>query len=173
MILLLSSPGAVYKRIFDLSNYTYARSSTLQTRMAYWEAGTKIIQQNWLTGVGLGNQLAVPALASVKGPDESTVHNEYLETMIETGLLGWVIFFGFAGYLLHLGFVGAALVRRRDPERYWFLVACQIAMISVLVFAVQVDVFHFPLKGWWLVAGLTWAANEFNRKDILRSTAVS
>lgn len=172
IVLLLSSPGAVYKRIFSISNYTYAHSSTLQTRMAYWEAGTKIIASNWLTGVGLGNQLVVPALANVIGPDESTVHNEYLETMIETGLPGWLIFFAFAGYLLYQSFVGAALVRRHDSKRYWFMVACQIAMISVLVFAVQVDVFHFPLKGWWLVAGLTWAANEFNRRDILQASAI-
>ena len=31
------------------------------------------------------------------------------------------------------------------------------AMISALLYGIQVDVFHFPLKGWWLVAGLTYA----------------
>jgi hypothetical protein len=172
VVLLLFSPGAVYKRIFAISNYTYAHSSTLQTRLAYWDAGRKIIERNWLTGVGLGNQLVVPALANVKGPDESTVHNEYLETMIETGVPGWLMFFGFAAYLLYQSFVGANLVRYLDPHRYWFLVACQIAMISVLVFAVQVDVFHFPLKGWWLVAGITCAATQFNRRKSPSAVAV-
>ncbi|MGB8472932.1 MAG: O-antigen ligase family protein [Candidatus Acidiferrum sp.] len=173
LVLLLSSPGAVYKRVLDLANYTYSRSGTLQVRMEYWKAGAKIIEEHWLTGVGFGNQLVVPALANVEGPDHSTVHNEYLETMIETGIFGWLVFFGFVAYLLYMSFAGAGLVRRRDPERYWFLVACQIAMISVLVYAVQVDVFHFPLKGWWLVAGLTWAAHEFNRKEVLQTAVAS
>jgi hypothetical protein len=46
-------------------------------------------------------------------------------------------------------------------------------MISVLVFAVQVDVFHFPLKGWWLVAGITCAATQFNRRKSLSAVAVA
>jgi hypothetical protein len=34
--------------------------------------------------------------------------------------------------------------------------ACRVAIVITLIFGVQVDVFHFPLKGWWLIAGLTW-----------------
>lgn len=161
-VVLLSSPEATYRRVLDLNQYTYRESGTLRTRMAYWTAGGEIIRENWLTGVGLGNQREVPAHARIDGPGESTVHNEYLETMIETGVIGWVLFFAFVLLLLWCSLRGAARLRRASPEdpRYWFMIACQIAMIAVLVFAVQVDVFHFPLKGWWLIAALTWVIHE-------------
>jgi O-antigen ligase len=174
LLLLLSSPEAVYKRVLDLGNYSYSQSSTLQVRMAYWSAGARIIERHWFTGIGLGNQLAVPALANVKGPEESTVHNEYLETLIETGILGWLLFFSFVGLLLYRGYAAASLAKRSGAsQRYWFLVASQIAMISVLVYAVQVDVFHFPLKGWWLVAGLTWSLHDFGLKRIAETAESS
>jgi hypothetical protein len=43
------------------------------------------------------------------------------------------------------------------------MVACQIATLGVLCYGVQVDVFHFPLKGWWLVAGITCVMYRFAR----------
>ncbi|HYU47504.1 MAG TPA: O-antigen ligase family protein [Terriglobales bacterium] len=165
-IVLFFSPEATYRRVLDITQYSYHESGTLRTRMAYWNAGTEIITQNWISGVGLGNQHEVPAHANIEGPDESTVHNEYLETMIETGAVGWLIFFGFVGLLLRCSFVAASRLRKAaDDAKYWFVVACQIGMIAVLAFAVQVDVFHFPLKGWWLIAGLTWVTYESSRQS--------
>jgi O-antigen ligase len=165
LLIVSFSPEAMYQRVLKLSNYSLAGSGTLQTRMQYWEAGLQIIEQHWTTGVGMGNQLIVPALANVRGPDESTVHNEFLEMMIETGVFGWLLFFGFVGLLLWCAFKAATAFRRRphSGSRYWFMVACIIAMLSVLVYGLQVDVFHFPLKGWWLVAGLTWTMYLLSR----------
>lgn len=34
------------------------------------------------------------------------------------------------------------------------MTASLILLISVYVYALQVDVFYFPLKGFWLIAGL-------------------
>jgi len=167
VVIVALSPEAMYQRVLKLSNYTLAGSGTLQTRMKYWDAGLQIIDRHWMTGVGMGNQLEVPALANVQGPDESTVHNEFLETMIETGVFGWLVFFGFVSLLLWSGFKAASAYRLISPSspQHWFMVACIIAMFSVLVYGVQVDVFHFPLKGWWLVAGLTWTMYQLSRHE--------
>ncbi|MGN6385771.1 MAG: hypothetical protein ACTHMT_05975, partial [Verrucomicrobiota bacterium] len=50
----------------------------------------------------------------------------------------------------------------------------QVAMISVLIFGLQVDVFDFPLKGWWLMATITliyfgWARKL--RREALKAEA--
>ena len=37
-------------------------------------------------------------------------------------------------------------------------------MVAVLVYGVQVDVFQFPLKGWWLAAGLTYVMYRLSRQ---------
>ena len=59
---------------------------------------------------------------------------------------------------MRYSFKSAARFKRLgQDEAMWFMVACQIAMIGTLIYGVQVDVFHFPLKGWWLVAGISVA----------------
>ena len=156
-LLLTLAPGAIYRRVLDVNNYSYERSATLRVRLEYWSAALQLAEKHWLTGIGIGNQLAVPALAKIEGPDASTAHNEFLYTFVEVGAFGWLLFFGFIALLLRQAFQAASVFRRcrEMQQQYWFLVACQTAMISVLLYAVQVDVFHFPLKGWWLVAGAT------------------
>jgi hypothetical protein len=154
--LLLVAPVDVYNRILDASNYSPEHAATLRIRLAYWRAAARIIQENWLTGIGAGNELAVPRYVTIEAPEQTNVHNDYLQTTMETGLPGALLFFTFLGLLLVRSYRSAAALRGvpgRDVE-HSFLVACQVAMIATLVYGLQVDVFHFPLKGWWLVAGL-------------------
>ena len=40
------------------------------------------------------------------------------------------------------------------------MVAAQIMLITVPLFGIQTEVFHFSLKGWWFVAGICWALWE-------------
>ena len=39
--------------------------------------------------------------------------------------------------------------------------AVRVAFLSTLIYAVQVDVMHFPLKGWWLAMGLGLVLFEY------------
>lgn len=148
---------AIYERVFDPSMYTAKGSSTLRIRLTYWRAGWEVIQDHWLLGRGLGNELEVPQHVKMKWvPARTSVHNVYLNTLIELGVVGFAIFFCFVGLLLYQSFQAARLLRQESQEEaYWYLVACQIAMISVLLFGLQCEVFLFPLKGWWYVAGVT------------------
>ncbi len=165
-IVLAVTPPAIYHRVLDAKNYTTENSGTLRARLAYWEAGVQIASEYWYKGTGIGNQAMVPKYAKIPGPEFSSVHNEYLNTFLEVGLFGWLFFFGFIGVLLRSGYRAARLYRswHGKCDEYWFLIACQIAMISVLLFGVQVDVFHFPLKGWWLVASVTVVMDQIARK---------
>jgi hypothetical protein len=167
-LILVVTPSAVYHRVLDSSNYTTERSGTLRARLAYWQAGVQIASETWYRGIGIGNQATVPKYAKIEGPEFSSVHNEYLETFLEVGLFGWLVFFGFAGVLLRYAFRAARSFRRwpATQEQYWFMVACQITMIAVLCFAIQVDVYHFPLKGWWLVASVTVVMDQLAKRPI-------
>lgn len=152
-------PDAIYARVLDPSNYSIQKSGTLRARLNYWDAGLQIAQDKWLTGIGPGNQQEIPKYLKGDAPAETTVHNEYLQTFIELGVFGWTVFFGFVLLILRYSFKAAATFKQRSEtqDQYWFMIACQIAMISVLINGLQVDVFHFPLKGWWLIAGLVCA----------------
>jgi O-antigen ligase len=153
-------PDAVWNRVLDMSNYTAQKSATLRIRLDYWAAGLQVIGDNWLSGVGVGNQREVPRYLRVVGPEQTTVHNDYIQTAMETGVLGWALFFGFVALMFAAAVRARRLAARRpDPALLHpdFFVAVQVSMLTTLVYALQVDVFHFPLKGWWLLAGLTWA----------------
>lgn len=166
--MLAMVPGDVWERVLDLSNYTIARSATLRIRLAYWSAALRAIQDHWVMGMGVGNEEVVPLYMTQPGPEQTTAHCEYLQTALEVGVFGWVLFFGFVFMLLGMAFrAGKRFARDPDCGReFWFMRACQLAMISVLIYCVQLDVFHFPLKGWWLVAGLVVAMERLSRRVV-------
>jgi hypothetical protein len=149
-------PADVYNRALDLSNYSTERSATMRIRFAYWEAALDVIRENWLLGVGTGNENALSKFVRIDTPEQAVAHNDFLQTMMEVGVLQGCVFFAFLALLLYYAFRGASAYKRRSEtqEEYWFLVATQIAMIATVLYGLQVGVFHFPLKGWWLIAGL-------------------
>jgi O-antigen ligase len=168
LILLSLVPGSVYDRVLDLSNYTYEKSGSLRIRLEYWSIGFDLAEEHWLLGIGVGNETLLPTLLSKDiGTERSSVHNEYLQTFIEVGVIGWVVFFLFVALTLWYSFKAAANFRHRPEaaEQYYFSVASQVTMIAVLTYGIQVDVFHFPLKGWWLVAGLSWVMYQLSLNE--------
>lgn len=152
-------PEDVFNRILDISNYTVQNSASLRIRIEYAEAGRRAIADKPFLGSGLANENIVPEYLDTwsTAPERTTVHNEYLQTPMEVGLIGASFLAGFVGLLLYYA-LRAGRNFRGDPDteqEYWLMIAIQIAMVSVLIFGAQVDVLHFPLKGWWLLTGIT------------------
>ena len=86
------------------------------------------------------------------------MHNFYLQTALDTGLFGLAIFLCFLVSLLRwTSGVARALRRDRRGDEYLLVLAIQIMMVTVLLYGLQVDVFFFPLKAWWLSAGIVVA----------------
>ncbi|MBL0156914.1 MAG: O-antigen ligase family protein [Bryobacterales bacterium] len=172
VLLLPAIPPALYERIFDVSNYSASRSKTLSARFLYWKACLEAIVENPLIGVGLGNQMEIPKrITSITMPPNSTAHNEYLNSLMEVG---------FAGYAILLSFFVVLYRRCRKAEAYFndsgdgetalLLTAAKVMFLGVLFYAVQVDCFHFPLKGWWLVMGVAIVLHDVARKEAARGS---
>jgi len=153
-------PPALYERILDPNNWSLERSLTLQARLRYWEAGLESISENLVLGIGLGNQTEIPKRMRryMLMPDNSTAHNEYIQSTMETGIFGAAVLFGFLVVLyrrIRRAERAYDVLGEEPPARY--LTAARIALLATLVYAVQVDVLHFPLKGWWLAMGMSMA----------------
>jgi O-Antigen ligase len=149
-------PSQLYDRVFRVENYTTERSATLRIRLIYWETAVNIFADHWLLGCGIGNQNELPMrLSNMAMPANSSVHNEYLESLIETGIVGYPLIVGFM-VLLYRRCRAAELTftARGDTSTALFLTAARVGFYSVLFYALQCDVLHFTLKGWWLSAGL-------------------
>lgn len=152
-----------FRRVLDPSNYTYENSQTLRSRIQYWNAGFAVISENWLIGVGMANENEIPKhLTDSWIAERTSVHNEYIQTMMELGIIGFLLFFTFVIRLLSDSVQSAKIFRaNQQDDLYWFAIACQIAMIMTLIYGIQCDVFRFPLKGWWFAAGSTVVLHRF------------
>jgi hypothetical protein len=158
-------PSQLYDRIFRVENYTTEHSATLRIRFIYWETAVNIFADHWLLGCGIGNQNELPQrLSNMAMPANSSVHNEYLESLIETGIVGYPLIVGFL-VLLYRRCKGAerAFAARGDTSSALFLTAARVGFYAVLFYALQCDVLHFTLKGWWLSMGLCVALAEIAR----------
>lgn len=159
-------PKDIFNRVLDIDNYDLENSAAMRVRLEYWKAGMRIIDENWLLGMGVGNEKEIPKY--VKGSltaEKSTVHNTFLQFFLEVGAIGWLLFYTFVGTMLYYA-NRAARVFKQFPEwkmEFYILVAIQVAMISVLTFGMQVDVFLFPLKGWWLLAAIATVLYRWSR----------
>jgi hypothetical protein len=161
-------PSDVWVRVLDIGRYTVGQNiGTFALRLEFWDAALEGVKRNLLTGSGMGNQTVVPELTEGVSPKRISAHNEYLNTLLEVGLIGWILMFGAIFLLVRSSFRAARIFRGLPgrSEQYSFMVAAQLTMISVLLYGIQVDVFHFPLKGFWLVAGLSWSLEMLAREE--------
>jgi O-antigen ligase len=161
-------PEDVWVRVLDVTRYAAGQNTgTLELRAQFWDAALRGIERHPWVGNGIGNQTIVPALTLGISPKRISAHNEYLNTMLEVGIIGWVLMFGAILLLVRSSFRAARIFRTVPgrAEQYWFMVACQLTLISALLYGLQVDVFHFPLKGFWLVAGLSWSMEILAREE--------
>jgi hypothetical protein len=157
-------PKDVLLRSLDPALYTTAKGDSIRVRFKFWEKSWELIQQNWWHGIGLGDQTTLQKMVTDEDTGylstmglKASAHNEYIWVMVELGLGGYLLFWGFVGTVTRASFRAASLFRIRSETRdeYLFMLACQTLLIGVLLFAVQSEEFHYPLKGWWLAAALS------------------
>lgn len=155
-------PSALYERIFKAQNYTAARSATLSARFLYWNAALDAFVEHPLLGVGIGNQMEIPRrVKGIRTPENSSAHCEYLFSLMEVGLLGYSVLVSFFVTLYRRCRSAERMLRaQNDRETAALLTAARVLFWGVLFYAVQVDCFHFPLKGWWLVMGLVLSLHQ-------------
>ncbi|MBL4782721.1 MAG: O-antigen ligase family protein [Porticoccaceae bacterium] len=75
------------------------------------------------------------------------VHNDYLELLVEQGIIGFVLFG--SAVLLALSTMIVALCRRRDPFMHGILWACVTAVFSLLSHSLADYNFHIPANAAW------------------------
>ena len=74
-------------RIFDLSNYFSSSSVSVSERYNLWNAALRAFYDNPLTGFGLGDNRGIfEYYHNPWNPGLLTVHNTYLQVLIETGI---------------------------------------------------------------------------------------
>ncbi len=156
-------PRDVYMRSLSFEMYTTEGSGSFKVRFKFWEKSFELIQQNWLTGIGVGDQTTIVNMVTdeVAGritPQgvKASAHNEFIWSMVEVGIFGWLLHWSFVYWVVRAAYRAGKSFKRiaLDCEEYWLCIAIQIMLVGVILFGVQTEVFHLPLKGWWLCAGI-------------------
>lgn len=159
-------PQALSDRLFKLDSWSTQKSATLNIRLVYWSTSVDIFADNPWLGIGIGNQNELPRrLSNTHMPANTSAHNEYIETLLETGIIGYPFMAGFLIIMFRrLRSTELAFRAENDEETELFLTAIRMGFLTILFYALQCDVLHFTLKGFWLSVGLTLALWNFSRE---------
>ena len=167
-------PQDIYLRSLDPSLYFADKSDSIRIRFKMLDKSFELLQKHWALGIGIGNQTIIPEMITDEPggritPDgvKASAHNEFVWSMVETGLFGWLLHWSFVVMVIAASFKAARRFRNMPDaqDQYWLMVASQIMLIVVVLFGVQTEVFHFSLKGWWFVAGICWALWETSKQE--------
>ncbi len=148
---------------------------SLNERFRYFEAGISSIIKNPIFGIGVGNW----EVESIKYDNMNMVsyvvpyhaHNDYIEIFAETGLIGFISYFGAIFIVLFSLFKSSLFIKNNQSKEQ--LLFNTLICISILVYLSD-SLFNFPFDRTYqqinliflLSIGLLFSKNKENRKQI-------
>ncbi|MBU2645297.1 O-antigen ligase family protein [bacterium] len=131
-----------------------------ETRLDFWQDSLQIIRDFPVTGTGFGSFADIyPRYRTVIG-DFSVLHahNDYLELLIEGGLIGTVLVLWFLAVLFYRSY--RVFRQRRDPFSIYLYLGCVTGMVSLLFHSVTDFNLHIGANGlyYFFLAGLLVSA---------------
>lgn len=108
--------------------------SSFDLRVTYWQVGLLIFQDNFLTGVGLGNFKTVyPTYQFLGAGDVEMAHNDFLQAFCETGVFGGGLFAAFWIYFAVWG--GRRILREAHSAKRLALAGHYAGVIAFVLHA--------------------------------------
>jgi O-antigen ligase len=116
--------------------------TNLVDRFAIWRVGWRIVKDNFITGVGLGNfaqtfRRYIGSHGGVLSGFIKDPHNTYLSVLAETGIIGFMLFMWFHGNLI------LTILKKANKNQIFAL--CILAFIAIV-----------SLKGTYLFKKVYW-----------------
>ena len=127
-IMFLPSLSGLIERLFQAS-YLKSLSKFLNGRYELFEAGFKLILNNPILGYGSSEEVTAFYIYNISGISQ-VAHNLFLETIIQYGAYGTIIFLGIYFYFISEFIIKAF---NRFAKRYRWELTLYIVFFSVLV----------------------------------------
>lgn len=123
-----------------LATYELKDVSTAE-RFYRWIAGVRMVKDNWQTGYGPNTfyyhyqRYAVPAFKTwvSKNEERSTVHNYFLLTLIEQGVMGLLLLLFLLGYMFYV----VQRIYHSATDRFWKELAAIVAVVLAMICTVN------------------------------------
>lgn len=153
------APEVVLVRVSTLTTFS---DPTSLHRIRVWEAAWRMVRDFWYSGLGLSWRAfaAVYPQYAIGGRVAFHAHSHYLETLIELGVLGFVLLH--VVLLRPLAWVAGLPRRLRETPAGSVLVGAAAAVAGGLAFGVGEPIFYLPrlILLAWAVLGLASAARD-------------
>ena len=131
--------GSITKRLETLQNPLKAMAG----RTEVLKDAPKMIADFPVFGTGFGTFIDIfPKYKTFESKTYRFAHNEPLQLAVETGILGFLLFFTFL--LLYSKDVFSLWLKRRNPFAVYITLACFIGLISVSLHSFIEFMFHVP-----------------------------
>jgi len=155
------------------NHYTKKSDIPIKGRFLHWKTSALMVKENPFLGIGPGNYgnhyliyqarvLGNPANASfmrisreIQSINAEYAHNEYIQSLCDTGILGFAFFSFLISVILVIGFQGVK--RTASLDRTLLILGCYCGVISILVSGLFGFPFHVPVTGmlfWLLTASI-------------------
>ncbi|MBO5947598.1 O-antigen ligase family protein [bacterium] len=161
--LIISTPS-ILKRI--LSIFLLRGDSSTSFRMNVYNSSIEMFLDNPLLGIGLGNTTfrEIYGYYMMSGFDALSAYSIYLETAVETGILGLLAFLSFLFLLLKPSV--KIVLSDVDVKKKFLVSCCLLSLIGVMVHGLFDTVFYRPQVQtlfWFMVAILNVELNNFEK----------
>src|SRR5574341_762939 len=149
-----------------VQRFFVTRQEYVEGHLVHWQVGAGMAAINPLIGTGLNTNTAVRYKSNTNWQehigDFLPIHNHYLVILIEVGVLGALLYFGFFALA---GLEAWRLSRSSDPSRAMLAVAVLGSYVAVAI-NVTVDMIHLDALQTlvWFFAGLAAALKREERE---------
>ena len=157
---------ALTKEGVDLTVADMMNPASIRLRVSYWQTGLRMALDNLWMGVGLGNFGTVyPNYKRPGAGDVKAAHNDYLQALCETGVIGFGLFMSFWAYLMVWG--AARIMREPDTAERWTLIGLYGGLLAFLAHSLVDFNFFNPALSFFafLAAGLFVSRALLNPAD--------
>jgi O-antigen ligase len=146
------------------------------SRYVLWSAGLRMFQENWLTGVGVGNfKPLAPAYQEPGKTVKAIAHNTYIQVSAELGIVGLALFVGvLAAGFRSLQRTAALALRLRSSLLYHGATGIQGGLVGYAVGAFFVSAEYQRLL--WFMIFMSICLSQLTRQFVrhaARSTHAS
>jgi len=139
-------PTLVLHKLGTASNYVPAAGGG---RLVLWRGALEIFGDHPLLGAGMGSFVTAYPRYQLDAQDliVEHAHNDYIEALTETGLLGGVLILAALGLFLRVVFANLAVQLKREAG--WIQLGAAIACCGLLVHSFADFNLHLPANAAW------------------------
>ena len=157
-------PSSIMNRIFTIGSMNDSSNSY---RLYIWDSCLRMIRDYFVTGVGLGPgsfHAVYPGYASSIAVTAPHSHMLYLEIWLETGILGFLSFFGFMFATVKKT---AGTMRRMDKELRTYAIAGLSSLLGIAFVCCAEYIWFYPrvMAAFWIVPAILIATVNVTAKS--------